>query len=332
MKCIQADYVKNFFCDGKICGSRCCRDWKIPLDDDALKNFSTLDQAQQKIIFSNFADSTINLDENGFCAFLDKRDFFCKIQKAHGENFLPAICQTYPRVIYKIGADFFSQSMTLTCPVAANLILLRDSPIQFNFVENFSGKLIINFEKKLKKSAGEILNAQLNAIKILQNRNFSINQRLKNICEFFGIKNFSNFDKINHAENLIEIFLKMYEIEISDDNKKILRDNYLQNKNIKFPEKILENYLVNEFFMRLYPYAFSDDEIMNCKIFVTSFKFLQFALILTAIAKKNLSAQDWINLICAVNDKIDHSKGGMDAIKNFVINCDEKIFSALMLE
>ena len=83
--------------------------------------------------------------------------------------------------------------------------------------------------------------------------------------------------------------------------------------------------------MRCYPYAFLADALTNCKIFVTSFKVLQFALILTAIAKKNLSAQDWINLICAVNDKIDHSKGGMDAIKNFVVNCDEN-FSALMLE
>ena len=95
---------------------------------------------------------------------------------------------------------------------------------------------------------------------------------------------------------------------------------------------ILENYLVNEFFMRCYPCAFRDDEWTNCKIFVTSFKLLQFALVLTTIANKNLTVSEMIDLICAVNDILDHSKGGMSAIVNFALSCEEENFSALMLE
>ena len=95
---------------------------------------------------------------------------------------------------------------------------------------------------------------------------------------------------------------------------------------------ILENYLVNEFFMRCYPCAFKGDDKTNCKIFVTGFKFLKFALAMTTIANKNLTVEEFINLICAVNDKLDHSKGGMDAIINFAVNSDDKIFSALMIE
>ena len=95
---------------------------------------------------------------------------------------------------------------------------------------------------------------------------------------------------------------------------------------------ILENYLVNEFFMRCYPSTFVGDEIFNCKIFIASFNVLKFALIMSAIASKNLTVEELINLICAVNDKLDHSKGGMDAIINFAESCDEKIFSALMIE
>ena len=331
----QADYVKNFFCDGKICSSRCCREWKIPVDEQALKNFSKLDDDAQKKIFKNIdtADnfSAINLTPDGFCSFLDKNDFLCKIQKTHGEFFLPKICKTFPRVIYKLEEKFFLQSMTLTCPVSAKIILLGEK-ISFEKVEEIPSGFVIDFQNRIKKSAKDIIDLQMNAIKILQDKNFSVNQRLKNLCEFFGVKNFSKFDEEKSSAVLIEIFSEMYGAKLNQSQKNNLRENYLQNRKINLSEKILENYLVNEFFMRCYPYAFLENELTNCKIFVTSFKFLEFALILTAIAKKFLTLDDWINFICAVNDKIDHSKGGMDAIKKFVKICDEKTFSETMLE
>ena len=134
------------------------------------------------------------------------------------------------------------------------------------------------------------------------------------------------------------IFIEMYGAKIDAQGKKILGRNYLNTYKKLFAQMeenfsfILENYLVNEFFMRCYPCAFRDDEITNCKIFVTGFKVLEFALVLTAIADKNLTGKEFLNLVCAVNDKLDHSKGGMSAIVNFALSCEEEIFSALMLE
>ncbi len=342
MKCIQADYVKIFRCDGKICNSRCCRDWQVPLDDDAIKNFSELEEDEREKIFSNFLQvdensQAIKLTSKNKCSFLDE-DFLCKIQKRHGENFLPAICQTYPRVIYKLDEEIFLQSMTLTCPVAARLILLREDKIFFEQAENFSGRMIIDFAKKISRSAEEFLNLQSSAIKILQDRNFSINHRLKKLCEYFGAKIFSDFDEERHAAELVEIFSEMYSANLNSQGKKTLCRNYLATyKNLLAQMEqnfsyILENYLVNEFFMRCYPCAFKGDELLNCKIFVTGFKVLQFALILTTIANKNFTVGELIKLVCAVNDTLDHSKGGMDAIKNFARNCDDKNFSALMIE
>lgn len=330
----QADYVKKFFCDGKICSSRCCRDWKIPVDEQALQNFSKLDDDELKNILQNLEQdnfSAINLTADGFCSFLDKNDFLCKIQKTHGEFFLPKICRTFPRVIYKISEDFFMQSMTLTCPVAAKIILLGEK-ISFEEVDEIPNGFIIDFQDRIKKSAKNIIDLQMNAIKILQDKNISINVRLKKFCEFFGVKNFAKFDEEKSSAVLIEIFAEMYGAELNQSQKNNLCENFLQNRKINLSEKILENYLTNEFFMRCYPYAFLEDELTNCKIFVASFKFLEFALILTSIVKKNLQNEDWINLICAVNDKIDHSKGGMNTIKNFVKICDEKTFSETMLE
>ena len=342
MKCIQADYVKIFQCDGKICNSRCCRDWQVPVDADILKKFQELDDADRAEIFKNFVEveenfHAIKLTPQNKCSFLNA-DFLCKIQKRHGENFLPAICQTYPRVIYKLDAEIFLQSMTLTCPVAARLILLREDKIFFEVAENFSGRMIIDFTKKISQSAEEFLNLQFGAIKILQDRNFSINQRLKKLCDYFGVKNFSAFDAERHAAALVEIFAEMYQANLDAQGKKTLCRNYLSTyKNLLAQMEqnfshILENYLVNEFFMRCYPCAFKGDELLNCKIFVTAFKVLQFALVLTTIANKNFTVGELIKLVCAVNDTLDHSKGGMNAIINFAKSADDEIFSALMIE
>ena len=49
-------------------------------------------------------------------------------------------------------------------------------------------------------------------------------------------------------------------------------------------------------------------------------------------SRQKLTGKEFLNLVCAVNDKLDHSKGGMSAIVNFALSCEEEIFSALMLE
>lgn len=342
MKCYQSDYVKNFQCDGKICNSRCCRDWQVPVDADILKKFFELEETDRTEILKNFVDvkenfKAIKLTSQNKCSFLGE-DFLCKIQKRHSENFLPAICQTYPRVIYKLDAEIFLQSMTLTCPVATRLILLHEDKITFEQVEEVQGRLIIDFTKKISRPAEKFLHFQSNAIKILQDRNFSINHRLKNLCAYFGIKNFSDFDEEKHSIKITEIFAEMYQTNLDAQGKKTLCRNYLSTyKNLLAQMEqnfsyILENYLVNEFVMRCYPVAFEGDEVLNCKIFITSFKLLQLALVLTTIANKNFTVGELINLIGAVSDKLDHSKGGMDAIINFARSSDDKNFSELMIE
>ena len=96
MKCIQANYIKNFQCDGKKCGARCCRDWRIVVDEDAYDKFSELETETREEIFQHtewVADETEGVDilvlklrENGVCSLLGE-DCLCKLQKKHGEEF-----------------------------------------------------------------------------------------------------------------------------------------------------------------------------------------------------------------------------------------------------
>lgn len=346
-RCIQPDYVKDFKCDGKFCGCRCCRDWQIVLDDDAYNKFSELSEVDREEILRHVdwkrdldvdvEVMTLKLDDNGLCSFLTA-DGLCSIQKKHGEDFLTAICQSYPRVTYKLGEEIFEQSMTLTCPVAAQMILLSDDPINFVEVEEVKTRAIIGV--KIGRNVEDFIKLQMDAIKILQDRNFTINQRLKKFYERLGGKISSDiaFNLQSHTSTLVEIFTKVYGANLNERKKNELTKSYASFREFILREvhknfsEVLENYLVNEFFMRCYPGAFSGGDKRNGKIFITSYKLLEFAIVLTVIAKNKFNAYDLAELIISVNDMLDRSHGGMDALIEFAKSCDDEIFAQFMLD
>ena len=229
--------------------------------------------------------------------------------------------------------------MTLTCPLAAKLILLSDTPITFEEVEKVTARAIIGFKQKISRPVEEFLEIQIQAVKLLQDRKFSINQRLKNLCEIFYKDNLPNakFNLDKHAQILTEIFIETYGANLTHQKKKDLRKNYLVNRESILRQtyenfgNVLENYLVNEFFMRCYPCAYSGGEFHNVKIFITAYRILEFSIVLSAIAKKNLGVDELIQIIYSVNDTLDHSQGGMDAIINFAASCNAENFMVQML-
>ena len=347
-KCIQPSYVKKFKCDGKFCDCRCCRDWQILVDDDAHKKFFELDEQSRAEIFQNISVKnlsdgvelrTCNLRDDGRCSFLDD-DGLCRIQKNFGEDFLAAICQSFPRVTYQLDENIFLQSMTLTCPVAAQIILLPFEPMKFVEVDGVTARAVIRLKNKSPDSVGNFLQLQRMAIGILQDRTFTINQRLKILYGTFGgeLSDENIFDAELHATTIIDIVSKVYGMNF--DEKKIselhritmnYREKILHDVQENFPN-VLENYLVNEFFLRCYPYSFNGDEKHNCRIFIAGYRLLEFALTLSVVAKKKMTVGEMVTLIISVNDTLDHNRGGMDALIDFASSCDEKKFAVTMLE
>ena len=348
MKCIQPNYIKNFQCDGRICGARCCRDWRIVVDENAYDKFSELEPAEREKILDHtewvFDENegvdvlVLRLREDGVCSLLGE-DCLCSLQKKHGENFLTAICQSFPRVTYKLDDETFQQSMTLTCPIAAKLILLQADPITFGETSEVTARAIIGFKQKISRPVEEFISLQMQVVNILQDRDFKINQRLKKLFEMFAPENIQpvNFNLSKHADALTEIFLETYEANLQPKRKKELRKNYIAFREENLSNiyesfgNVFENYLINEFFMRCYPCAYSGGEFHNIKIFITAFRVLEFSLVMTAIARKNLSVEEIIQIIYSVNDMLDHSQGGMDAIINFAHSCNAADFMVQML-
>ena len=341
MKVYCPTYVKDFKCNGLACQSRCCRDWRILIDEDTRQRYLNLPADDRKEIFSHVDESAqvFKMKPSGACPFLDE-NFLCKLQLKHGEEFLTAVCQSFPRVTYKLADEIFLQAMTLTCPVAAILILLSNEPIEFEFVEELKARQVFDFTTRLTLPAEEFLARQHDAIKILQRRELTINQRLRELCEFFGEKISVpvDFDELNHAAALTEIFGEMYDANLTLSKKNQLVETYLAHREKLLAQlrgnfaRLLENYLVNEFIMRCYPNAFTGDAAFNCRVFVTAYRAIEFAAVLTAIAKRRMTVEDFLELLCALNDKLDHSKGGMNSIKNFAELHDTEVFYSMMIE
>ena len=185
----QPEYVDKFKCDGSKCNARCCKGWTITIDDATYKKYSQIKPKEktEEILSCMKFDSerkeyVMTLKPNGFCPMLTEKNL-CRLQANYGEKFLSQTCATYPRYTNQFG-DFFERSLTLSCPVAAEMILFEKEPIKFFFVNvdekvhSNGGKIFTNPFSTKKFLAEELFAIQGTMISILQERRLSINQRL----------------------------------------------------------------------------------------------------------------------------------------------------------
>ena len=136
--CTEPDYFKDFFCEGKRCGAQCCGGWTVFVDEDTYARYEALPEHERKVILPHIAkcpegsgESAYMLDfgDGGRCPLL-RDDQLCSIQRRLGEEYLGNTCALYPRKIVHIGW-FYERFLFLSCPLAAELALLRDDHIQF---------------------------------------------------------------------------------------------------------------------------------------------------------------------------------------------------------
>ena len=343
-KFIQPRIVSEFKCDGSKCNSKCCKNWLIDIDDETYQKYLELNIPN--IVWNNELNKNIfQLLPNGSCPNLDE-DGLCKIQKSHGESFLSVTCRHYPRYVHSIDGKFYTRSLTLTCPVAANLILKQDQPIEFIETEDQSPAFSFMICEGLKdQEIDNVIELRLVSIKILQNRRMTIDQRLLTLGFFFSqvgdirwgggdsadilrdnIKTLSDlcasekfinedlprfcraikFDATDFVRIMLSLLESMYgedstfkirreffeliestkvlfsnsdSVSISDAAKKYLKLESTREKLFKHASNILENYLVNEWWLQLFPYRFDNvSTIQNYFFFAIMYKLQEFIL------------------------------------------------------
>ena len=313
-------------------------------------------------------------------------DNWCKIQRKYGEDFLSEVCMTYPRRIYRTG-NFYESTLTLTCPVAAEIILFAEEPLnfeEFERLEPINSRIITEPAPFDPNTIEYIIDIQKTAIFILQERKLTIDQRLmmmglyldrlseltdhrsitnleltklndfyKNssflqdqASQFSAVINFNAKEYIKITIGLLETLygvgsemahIGLMEQKIiravtntlklePDENNQISASgvavnyaalNFECEKFIRQFSTIFENYLVNEFFLAVYPFRFNAKINLNYGIFVTTYKMLEL-MAFSVSMQENFSKQDLMNLIVWYSNFIDHSPKYFKAVSDYM--------------
>ncbi len=342
-------YLWDFRCDGSACESHCCRGWRIPVDMASWERLARLPSKTRKAVFAKLVEKEgtgweIKHDKNGACAFLGK-DGLCRLQETHGEEYLPDVCDSYPRVSYRF-TDYVERSLALTCPVAARLALLPESPMRFEerTVPARRASSVTSPPMEAQRIEIKLRALQLQMIAILQNREKPLRLRFLHLGRFlsalearYGNRRLPN-NKILAAcaENvepdaetrvrapsymrlryMAEILSELYEAEEDYTPPRLnafasaIAEHEAESEATlhSLHGHILENLAVNELFLRLYPFSCAGGFLANFKLFVLRFRAAEFPLLIQTFASgAPLDEETALLLLNRVMEKLDHNR------------------------
>ncbi|TYQ15021.1 UNVERIFIED_CONTAM: lysine-N-methylase [Acetivibrio alkalicellulosi] len=145
-KILAPDYYNKFICDGSKCEDNCCLgNWNIWVDEEHYKKLNKVNNINikekiQKYIKRNRSNPSKNTyarlkqdKELGKCAFLTEEKM-CSMQLELGAEYLCDVCMIYPRYHNRINEEL-EKSISVSCPLAAELILLNEKGIDIVVIE-----------------------------------------------------------------------------------------------------------------------------------------------------------------------------------------------------
>lgn len=220
-------YLKSFNCIGSVCEDSCCFGWSsITVDsktfykhseihDPALKelidNKVVLNQTEQ----SEETYAHVMLNNDSTCPFLTAKKL-CLIQLKQGEQYLPKICFSFPRVTNVING-ILEKSAVMSCPEAVRAALLNPKGIDFISVQELQDvrnniKISLNttdpaFTDTPNKYLLDLRNFTLD---MLKNRDYKVEQRLITLGLFFQqVAKVCNEQKVDTIPEIIVSFTQL---------------------------------------------------------------------------------------------------------------------------
>ena len=176
MLIVYPDYYKEFSCVAGACEDTCCAGWEIVIDAQSLKKYHESKTFRKRLLRDiKWRKGTFRQCKDGRCAFL-REDGLCEMYRQMGADSLCKTCRTYPRHIEEF-ENVREYTLSVSCPYVARLLLNRQTPVTF-----------LEEEREMTKSEcyesfdyflyGSLLDARTEMIRILQNRELRIEERL----------------------------------------------------------------------------------------------------------------------------------------------------------
>ncbi len=184
MKIRVPEYYKDFSCIGGECIDTCCAGWEVDVDKKSSAYYKSVEGSFGDRLRSMLVDYPIEdrfiLQEHGRCPFLNERNL-CDIYTELGEDKLCETCTNFPRHITEFGSTR-EIGISLSCPVAVELIMKRTQPITFTVSEN--DEKISGYNDIDPTLYFELCQARDTAYALCQDRSMGIKHRAALLLDF----------------------------------------------------------------------------------------------------------------------------------------------------
>lgn len=195
---LMPQYYREFSCIGSDCEDSCCQGWLISIDEETYNKYQQFPDAELLPLLQEhvkLADkpnaihhATLNLTGKR-CPMLSETGL-CSIHQRAGESYLSNTCARYPRVVNRVDR-VLEKSLNISCPEAARVVLLSPNPMEFDEVEepaetrNLSGQVVDTETAKKHSLEKHFWGLRIFTIQVLQNRKFTIDDRVIILGLFF---------------------------------------------------------------------------------------------------------------------------------------------------
>lgn len=170
-------YYDKFSCTAAQCPDTCCAGWQIVIDENSLEKYSNV-SGDFGIRLLNSIDWGEGVFEQYHrrCSFLNTENL-CDIYKELGADALCDTCRLYPRHIEEF-ENLREFSLSLSCPVAAKMILQCQEPVRFLEEEDEKEECEEDFEDFDFLLFDCLLEVREKLFSIVQNRTIPIEKRM----------------------------------------------------------------------------------------------------------------------------------------------------------
>lgn len=225
-KALIPQYLKEFVCDGQRCPDNCCEGvWNIWVDEPHFKKIKRVKDPEwapliQKHVKRNRKSQSrdaygkiVHDPEMKKCVFLSE-DKLCNLQMTFGPDMLCDVCMLYPRITNRIDQKHIERSLTLSCPLAADLILNSPEGLAFEEVdlelhgrEHWNRTLILSSPKMKRKEQKHFFDLRDFSVQILKSRALNLWERIVVLGFFFRkVQELVDNDQADGIPFLIESF------------------------------------------------------------------------------------------------------------------------------
>lgn len=180
MRYVKPHYYDDFKCAADKCTDTCCAGWQIMIDEESLLRYGS-----ERGSFGSRLANSIDWQEEAFyqyegrCAFLNEQKL-CDMVTEKGEAYLCETCQRYPRHVEEF-EDLREWSLSLSCPVAAEMILSCSEPVRFIVEEDEEADPLEEFDDFDLLLFTKLEDAREILFRIAQDRTMPIEKRMERI-------------------------------------------------------------------------------------------------------------------------------------------------------